>query len=107
MYRKANVCLVTPLHDGMNLVSKEFIAARNDESGVLVLSQFAGSSKELKGAIIINPYSAEQTAAAINDAINMPAMQQRQRMKRMREAVSSYNVYRWSAEFMKAVASSD
>jgi len=107
LYRKANVCLVTPLHDGMNLVSKEFIAARNDESGVLVLSQFAGSSKELKGAIIINPYSAEQTAAAINDAINMPAMQQRQRMKRMREAVSSYNVYRWSAEFMKAVASSD
>ena len=107
LYRQANVCLVTPLHDGMNLVSKEFVAARNDESGVLILSQFAGSSKELKGAIIINPYSVEQTAAAINEAINMPAIQQRQRMKKMRETIRNYNIYRWSAEFMRAVVSLD
>jgi len=107
LYRKADVCLVTSLHDGMNLVSKEFVAARNDEAGVLVLSQFAGSSKELKGAIVINPYDAEETAVAINQALNMPAVQQRQRMKKMREAVKNYNVYRWSAEFMRAVANLD
>jgi trehalose 6-phosphate synthase len=107
LYRQVNFCLVTPLHDGMNLVSKEFIAARNDESGVLILSQFAGASKELKGAVIINPYSAEQTASAISEALNMPLAQQRSRMKKMRESVKNYNVYRWSAEFMKAVANLD
>jgi trehalose 6-phosphate synthase len=91
----------------MNLVSKEFVASRNDESGVLILSQFAGSSKELKGAIIINPYSAEKTALAIAEALNMPLTLQRQNMKKMREAIKNYNVYRWSAEFMKAIASLD
>ncbi len=107
LYRRANVCLVTPLHDGMNLVSKEFVAARNDDAGVLVLSKFAGASKDLKGAILINPYNAEETAGAIKDALNMPMAQQHQRMKKMREAVKNYNVYRWSAEFMRAVASLD
>ncbi|MCX6721333.1 MAG: trehalose-6-phosphate synthase [Candidatus Staskawiczbacteria bacterium] len=107
LYRQADFCLVTPLHDGMNLVSKEFVAARNDESGVLILSQFAGASKELKGAIIINPYSAEQTASSISEALNMPSTQQHSRMKKMRQALKNYNVYRWSAEFMKAVASLD
>lgn len=104
LYRHADFCLVTPLHDGMNLVSKEFVAARSDESGVLILSQFAGASKDLKGAIIINPYSAEQTSSSIYEALNMPPAQQRQRMKRMRETVKNYNVYRWSAEFMKAIS---
>jgi len=107
LYRQVNFCLVTPLHDGMNLVSKEFIAARNDESGVLILSQFAGSSKELKGSIIINPYSAEQIASAISESLNMPLTQQRSRMKKMREVIKNYNVYRWSAEFMRAVSSLD
>lgn len=107
LYRNVNICLITPLHDGMNLVSKEFVAARNDELGVLILSQFAGSSKDLKGATIINPYSAEQTAFAIYEALNMPLAQQRFRMKKMRESVKNYNVYRWSAEFIKAVASLD
>jgi alpha,alpha-trehalose-phosphate synthase [UDP-forming] len=107
LYSRANVCLITPLHDGMNLVAKEFVAARNDESGVLILSQFAGAAKELKGAIVINPYSAEQTATAVNEALNMSAIQQRSRMKKMREVVRNYNVYRWAAEFMKAVASSE
>lgn len=107
LYRQTDVCLVTPLHDGMNLVSKEFVAARSDESGVLILSQFAGSSKELKGAIIINPYDAEQTALSISEALNMPLTQQRQKMKKMREAIKNYNVYRWSAEFMRAVANLD
>jgi len=107
LYRQADFCLVTSLHDGMNLVSKEFVAARNDESGVLILSQFAGASKELKGSIIINPYSAEQTASSISEALNMPLTQQRSRMKKMRQALKNYNVYRWSAEFMRAVANLD
>lgn len=103
LYRTANLCLVTPLHDGMNLVAKEFVASRNDELGVLILSQFAGASRDLKGSIIINPYSAEQVASAINDALNMPLNQQHIRMKKMREIVKNYNVYKWSAEFIKAV----
>jgi len=105
LYRQADFCLVTPLHDGMNLVAKEFAAARCDESGVLILSQFAGASRDLKGALVINPYSAEQTSAAIQEALNMPLIEQRKRMKKMRESVKNYNVYRWSAELMKAVSS--
>ena len=107
LYRKANFCLITSLHDGMNLVAKEFVAARNDEAGVLVLSQFAGAARDLKGAIVINPYSAEQTAAAIQEALIMPLSEQRRRMGKMRESVKSYNVYRWSAELIKATAVSD
>jgi len=104
LYRKANFCLVTSLHDGMNLVAKEFVAARSDELGVLILSQFTGAAKDLKGAIIINPYSAEQTASAIYEALNMAPAQQHQRMKKMRNSVKNYNVYRWSAEFIKAIS---
>lgn len=105
LYRKADFCLVTPLHDGMNLVAKEFVAARSDESGVLILSQFAGASKDLKrGAIIVNPYSAEETALAIHTALNMSATEKRSRMKKMREGIKNYNVYRWAAELIKAVA---
>jgi trehalose-6-phosphate synthase len=106
LYRRAAVCLVTSLHDGMNLVAKEFVAARNDESGVLVLSQFTGASRDLKGAININPYSAEQTSTAIYEALTMPPTEQRRRMQKMREAVKNYNVYRWSAELIKATTSS-
>ena len=105
LYRKTDFCLITPLHDGMNLVSKEFVAARNDESGVLILSQFAGASRDLKGAIIVNPYNAEETAQAISDALNMSATEKRRRMKKMREAVKTYNVYRWAAELIKSAAS--
>ena len=105
LYGRAAVCLVTSLHDGMNLVAKEFAASRNDEAGVLVLSQFTGAARDLKGAISINPYSAEQTAAAIFEALTMPPTEQRRRMLKMREAVKSYNVYRWSAELIKATAS--
>ncbi len=106
LYRRADVCLVTSLHDGMNLVAKEFAASRDDDAGVLVLSQFAGASRDLKGALVINPYSAEQTAKSIYDALNMPKLEQRRRMQRMRQTVKDYNVYRWASEFLKAVASS-
>ena len=105
LFKVANVCMVTSLHDGMNLVAKEYIAARNNEDGVLILSQFAGAVRDLKGALVINPYSAEETSEAINIALNMPLPEQQKRMKKMRESIKNYNIYRWSAEFIKAVTS--
>lgn len=105
LYRIADVCLVTSLHDGMNLVAKEYVSARDDDRGVLVLSQFTGAVRDLKGALVVNPYSAEETSEAINVALQMPAAEQEERMKKMRNSVKNYNVYRWSAEFIKAVAS--
>jgi trehalose-6-phosphate synthase len=105
LYRLADVCMVTSLHDGMNLVAKEFVAARKDEAGVLILSQFTGAAKELKEALIINPYSAEQMAEAIHQALNMSPTEQYRRMKKMRFAVKNYNIFRWAAEFIKAVSS--
>lgn len=103
-YKIANFCLVSSLHDGMNLVGKEFIASRNDEKGVLILSQFAGASKELKDALIVNPYDAAQTAKAIRIALSMPIYEQTRRMKKLRTVVKNYNIYRWSAEYIKTIA---
>lgn len=102
-YKAANVCLVTSLHDGMNLVAKEFITARNDEKGVLILSQFTGAARELKDALIVNPYNGEQTAEAIKVALELSPLEQTKRMKRMREIIKNYNIYRWSAEFLKTI----
>ncbi|OGG64757.1 hypothetical protein A3C18_00670 [Candidatus Kaiserbacteria bacterium RIFCSPHIGHO2_02_FULL_54_11b] len=107
LYQLANVCTVTSLHDGMNLVAKEFAAARNDESGVLILSQFTGASHDMKGALIINPYSAEETSSALNTALSMPKAEQHRRMKTMRASVRDYNIYRWSAELIKALSQLD
>ena len=104
LYQFANVCLITSLHDGMNLVAKEYAAARRDESGVLVLSQFAGASRDLKGALLINPYSAEETSAALHTALSMSKTEQHKRMKMMRTSVRDYNIYRWSAELIKALS---
>ena len=106
-YQLAHVCLVTPLHDGMNLVAKEFAAARSDEAGVLVLSQFAGASRDLKGAILINPYSAEETSAALHRALTMPKTEQHRRMRWMRTSVRDYNIYRWSADLIKSLSQLD
>ena len=102
-YVSAHVCLVTSLHDGMNLVAKEFVAARADNKGVLILSQFTGASKELKEALIINPYNGEQTAEAIHTALSMSPAEQMKRMKKMRDAVRRHNVYRWSAEYLRTM----
>ena len=104
-YQIADVCLVTSLHDGMNLVAKEFISVRSDEQGVLILSQFAGASRELKDALIVNPYHIEQTSEAIRTALTMGPSEQKRRMKRMRNTIKNYNVYRWSAELLKAIVS--
>lgn len=105
LYKVAHFCLVTSLHDGMNLVAKEFVAARNDEQGVLILSEFAGASRELKNALIVNPYNGEQTATAIQVALEMSKTEQAKRMKAMRNELKSHNVFRWSAELIRALVS--
>jgi trehalose 6-phosphate synthase len=99
-YHAASVCMVTSLHDGMNLVAKEFVASRDDEHGVLILSTFAGAALELTDALLVNPYDVQQTAAAILRALEMPDDEQAARMHRMRTKVKEYNVYRWAANLL-------
>ena len=99
-YHAASVCLVTSLHDGMNLVAKEFVASRDDEHGVLILSTFAGAALELTDALQVNPYDVQQTALAILRALEMPDDEQAARMYRMRTKVKDYNVYRWAANLL-------
>jgi alpha,alpha-trehalose-phosphate synthase [UDP-forming] len=96
-YRRADFCMVTALHDGMNLVAKEFVAGREDDSGVLILSRFTGASRELREAVLVNPYDIEDTAAAIHRAVRMSKEEQQERMARMRSQVREHNVYRWAA----------
>lgn len=99
-YLAADVCMVTSLHDGMNLVAKEYVAARDDERGALVLSQFTGAAHELHEALIVNPYHVEQTAEALYRALNMPEYEQRERMRSMRSLVRDFNVYRWAGRML-------
>ncbi|MEO8678333.1 MAG: trehalose-6-phosphate synthase [Vicinamibacterales bacterium] len=99
-YRAADVCVVSSLHDGMNLVAKEFIAARDDEQGVLVLSQFTGAARELPEAIIVNPYDTDQCAAALQAALAMPEREQRARMRLMRGAIAEFNIFRWAGRML-------
>jgi trehalose 6-phosphate synthase len=99
-YRAADVCMVTSLHDGMNLVAKEFVASRDDDLGVLILSQFTGAARELHEALIINPYHIEQGADALYRALTMPAPEQRERMRSMRALVRDFNVYRWAGRML-------
>ena len=96
-YRIADVCLVTSLHDGMNLVAKEFVAARDDEDGALVLSKFTGAAVELRDALIVNPYDVEEVAEAIHRGLDMPREERRMRMQQMRKQVMENNIYRWAA----------
>jgi len=99
-FRAADVCMVTSLHDGMNLVAKEYVAARDDEQGVLVLSQFTGAAHELHEALIVNPYHIEQTADALYQALTMPVYEQQERMRSMRSMVRDFNVYRWAGRML-------
>jgi trehalose 6-phosphate synthase len=99
-YRSADLCLVSSLHDGMNLVAKEFIAARDDEQGVLILSVFTGAARELHDALLVNPYDIERTAEAIHVALEMDAEDRKARMQRMRKIVKEQNVYRWAANLI-------
>ncbi|MBI4997442.1 MAG: trehalose-6-phosphate synthase, partial [Rhodocyclales bacterium] len=98
--RAAEFCFVSSLHDGMNLVAKEFVAARDDERGVLILSQFTGAARELPEALIVNPYDADQSAAALHLALTMPPTEQRDRMRLMRGLVGEFNVYRWAGRML-------
>jgi alpha,alpha-trehalose-phosphate synthase [UDP-forming] len=100
LYRAADLCYVSSLHDGMNLVAKEFVAARDDERGVLILSQFTGASRELHEALIVNPYDIEQSAAAMHLALTMHPEEQRARMRAMRSLVQEFNVYRWAGRML-------
>lgn len=99
-YRGADTCIVSSLHDGMNLVAKEFVAARDDEQGVLILSEFTGASRELAEALIINPYNMDQFATALRVALTMPAGEQRDRMRSMRSLIQEFNVYRWAGRML-------
>jgi len=103
-YKASDLCMVTSLHDGMNLVAKEFVAARDEEDGVLILSQFTGASRELKDALIVNPYDIEQMADAICLALRMPPEERRDRMGRMRANVREYNIYRWAGKLIAELA---
>lgn len=103
-YRAASVCMVTSLHDGMNLVAKEFISARSDELGSLILSRFTGASQELMDALLVNPYDAEQLAEAIYRSLTMPAEDQQLRMSRMRAYIREHNIYLWAGNLISDLA---
>jgi trehalose 6-phosphate synthase len=103
-YETADLCMVTSLHDGMNLVAKEYIGARDDESGVLILSQFTGASRELRDALIVNPYDIEGMAEAIRTALEMDLDEQKARMRSMRETLKNRNIYHWAADLITALA---
>jgi trehalose 6-phosphate synthase len=103
LHRLADFCLVTSLHDGMNLVSKEYVASRVDGDGALILSEFAGASRELTDAILVNPFSEADIAEAIRQALEMPEEERRRRMYRMRAAVEENNIYRWAGKIISAL----
>lgn len=99
-YRAADFCYVNSLHDGMNLVAKEFVSARHDERGVLVLSERAGAARQLRAALLVNPLRVEQSAAALSQALRMPAVEQARRMRVMRDNVSSFDASWWAAQMV-------
>jgi alpha,alpha-trehalose-phosphate synthase [UDP-forming] len=103
--RLAHFCLVSSLHDGMNLVSKEYVSARTDGDGVLILSKFAGSAEELKDALLIDPYNLDQLAFTIKEAIEMPEEERRRRMANMRRTVAANNIYRWGGSIISRLIS--
>jgi trehalose-6-phosphate synthase len=105
-YQAADFCLVSSLHDGMNLVAKEFVASRKDDDGVLILSRFAGAAQELADALLIDPYDPEDTAGAVREALKMTAEERRQRMRRMRAHVRRHNAHRWAARLLAALTRS-
>lgn len=107
LHRLANFCMVSSLHDGMNLVAKEFIASRSDEQGVLILSRFTGSARELSDALQVNPFAVHELAEAMHTATQMPPEEQTRRMQRMREHVERHNVYRWGGKVLSELLKFD
>jgi trehalose 6-phosphate synthase len=104
LYRAADVCVVSSLHDGMNLVAKEFIASRQDDQGVLVLSEFTGAARELPHAIHVNPFAVDAFADCLNNALRMPGDEQRRRMRALRERVHSHTVFDWANSLLTAAS---
>jgi trehalose 6-phosphate synthase len=104
LHLMADFCVVSSLHDGMNLVAKEFVASRYDGDGVLVLSEFTGAARELTEALMVNPFSVEEIAGAIERALEMPAIERRRRMNRMRSVVEANNIYRWAGRVLLALS---
>ncbi|HEY1186526.1 MAG TPA: trehalose-6-phosphate synthase [Gemmata sp.] len=102
LYRTAAACVVSSLHDGMNLVAKEFVAARGDEQGALVLSRFTGAARELTDALLVNPFDAAEVADALFAALTMAPAEQERRMRRMRAQVEEHNIYRWAGTLLTA-----
>jgi trehalose-6-phosphate synthase len=98
--RMSDFCIVGSLHDGMNLVAKEYVASRFDEDGVLILSSFTGSARELTDAVLINPYAIDQFADAIKFALEMPDVERRKRMRKMRNIVRENNIYKWAGDII-------
>jgi trehalose 6-phosphate synthase len=107
LHRLSHFCVVSSLHDGMNLVAKEYVASRFDEDGVLILSRFTGAARELTDAILINPFNVEEGAAAIHEAIEVPEEERRKRMERMRSIVAANNIYRWGAKIVSELLKFD
>ena len=99
-YKAADLCMVTSLHDGMNLVAKEYVAACEHDQGALILSRFTGASRELRDAVIVNPYDTEQLADALHFALTMDPAERSARMHRMRQIVKNFNIYRWAADLV-------
>ena len=100
LHRLGRFCVISSLHDGMNLVAKEFIASRPDEDGVLILSRFTGSARELPEALLVNPFAVHEIADAMHQAIIMPDTERQRRMRKLREQVEKYNVYRWGGKVL-------
>jgi trehalose 6-phosphate synthase len=103
-YRWADFVMVTSLHDGMNLVAKEFVSVRDDGDGVLILSRFTGAARELSDALLVNPYDVDEMAEAIRAAVEMPTGERRSRMARMRQTVREHNIYRWAGLLLGELA---
>lgn len=104
-YKMADFCLVSSLHDGMNLVAKEYVAAKKDLSGALILSQFTGAARELTDAVQFNPYAIEEFAEAIKAAVEMPLDEKKKRMENMRKIVAENNIYRWAGNIITELTS--
>jgi trehalose 6-phosphate synthase len=107
LHRLSHFCIVSSLHDGMNLVAKEYVASRFDEEGALILSHFTGSARELTDALLVNPFAVEELADAVHRALTMPPEERQRRMKRMREQVAYNNVYRWAGKVLSTLLKFD
>jgi len=103
-YRHADFCMVTSLHDGMNLVAKEFVSVRDDADGVLILSRFTGGARELRDALLVNPYDLDEMAEAIRTAVELPPEERAARMTRMRQVIGEHNIYRWAGLLLSELA---